>query len=395
MQMQSNRCLQKVVDQWRGTRVNIWAGAPSQRQRVYKGNQTKRNEAIRPFWNSLVIFFSSTLSISQTLVSFPSTRGINTNKMQSERDNKGSVSRSRGLLDSFRGFGSRRSMFPSLFGGRDPFDDPFFNHPIGSMFESSIFGPSSVSSDTPESGRANEISVEELNSDGEGGDDIVTGDERDNCGKQSVSSKEPSVEHPDDVLDEERKSKDVTYRNDRNKVEGTQTQVRGLSFQTCRVTYGGVDGAYYTSTRTRRAGSDGVVLEEAKEADKTTGQATHRISRGLYDKGHSVTRKLKSDGKVDMLQTLHNLNEDELPGFEEAWTGNVGGHLPGWRHEFDMHGNTSSSTSREESRGEAFSGVGLLPSSEHVQSSRGMESDNATKTTSDGRTKRVVRINIE
>ncbi|TQD84800.1 hypothetical protein C1H46_029648 [Malus baccata] len=361
--------------------------------------------------------------------------------MQSERDNKASVSRSRGLLDSFRGFGSRRSMFPSLFGGRDPFDDPFFNHPIGSMFESSIFGPSSVSSDTPESGRANEISVEELNSDDEGGDDIVTGDERDNCGKQSVSSKEPSVEHPDDVLDEERKSKDVTYRNGRNKVEGTQTQVRGLSFQTCRVTYGGVDGAYYTSTRTRRAGSDGVVLEEAKEADKTTGQATHRISRGLYDKfngtgfyaivrhysfqpilfletatnydlflycivqfvavishifcGHSVTRKLKSDGKVDMLQTLHNLNEDELPGFEEAWTGNVGRHLPGWRHEFDMHGNTSSSTSREQSRGEAFSGVGLLPSSEHVQSSRGMESDNATKTTSDGRTKRVVRINIE
>lgn len=57
---------------------------------------------------------------------------------------------------------------------------------------------------------------------------------------------------------EERKSKDVTYRNDRNKVEGTQSQGRGLSFQTCRVTYGGVDGAYYTSTRTRRAGSDGV-----------------------------------------------------------------------------------------------------------------------------------------
>jgi hypothetical protein len=27
-----------------------------------------------------------------------------------------------------------------------------------------------------------------------------------------------------------------------------------------------------------------VVVEESKEADKTTGQATHRISRGISDK---------------------------------------------------------------------------------------------------------------
>lgn len=56
----------------------------------------------------------------------------------------------------------------------------------------------------------------------------------------------------------DRKSKDVTCRNDRNKVEGEQSQGRSFSVQTCRVTYGGVDGAYYTSTRTRRAGGDGV-----------------------------------------------------------------------------------------------------------------------------------------
>ncbi|RXH87387.1 hypothetical protein DVH24_034287 [Malus domestica] len=91
-------------------------------------------------------------------------------------------------------------MFPSLFGGRDPFGDPFFSLPIGSIFESSMFGPSSRSSDTPESGRANKISVEELNSDDEGGEDKVTGDERDNIGKQSVLGKEPSIEHPDDVF---------------------------------------------------------------------------------------------------------------------------------------------------------------------------------------------------
>ncbi|BFG21737.1 hypothetical protein CerSpe_080110 [Prunus speciosa] len=311
--------------------------------------------------------------------------------MQSERDIRDGVSRSRDLSDSFQGFGSRRSMFPSLFGGRDPFDDPFFSRPLGSMFESSIFGPSAASSGTP-CGRANELLVEELNSDDEGGEDKVTEDGRDNCGKQSVSSKEPTIEHPDDVVDD-RKSKDVTCRNDRNKVEGEQSQGRSFSVQTSRVTYGGVDGAYYTSTRTRRAGSDGVVLEESKEADRTTGQATHRISRGLHDKGHSVTRKLKSDGKVDMLQTLHNLNEDELPGFEEAWTGNVKGHLPGWRGEFNMHGNAGSGSRQQ--NGNAFWGAGLLPSAEQVQSARGNGSDNATRDTSDGRTKRVVRINID
>jgi hypothetical protein len=29
----------------------------------------------------------------------------------------------------------------------------------------------------------------------------------------------------------------------------------------------------------------------------------------LLTQGHSVTRKLNSDGKMDTLQTLHNLNE--------------------------------------------------------------------------------------
>ncbi|KAI5017511.1 hypothetical protein ZWY2020_042399 [Hordeum vulgare] len=36
------------------------------------------------------------------------------------------------------------------------------------------------------------------------------------------------------------------------------------------------------------------------------------------------------DGKVDSTQILHNLNEDELRGFEESWKGNAGQHLPGW-----------------------------------------------------------------
>lgn len=81
-----------------------------------------------------------------------------------------------------------------------------------------------------------------------------------------------------------------------------------------------------------------MVVEESKEADKTTGEATHRISRGINDKvidytvdvllhslnfrcvlnlrllvwciqGHSVTRKLNSSGGVESTQTLHNLDE--------------------------------------------------------------------------------------
>lgn len=135
------------------------------------------------------------------MLGFSVSRRINTTNMQSERDIRDGVSRSRDLLDSFQGFGSRRSMFPSLFGGRDPFDDPFFSRPPGSMFESSIFGPSAASSGTPENGRANELLVEELNSDDEGGEHKVTEDGRDNCGKQYVSSKEPTIEHPDDVVD--------------------------------------------------------------------------------------------------------------------------------------------------------------------------------------------------
>lgn len=56
----------------------------------------------------------------------------------------------------------------------------------------------------------------------------------------------------------EKKGKSVTDRGDFNKVQGTRPQARSVSVHTSRVTYGGVDGAYYSSTRTRRAGGDGV-----------------------------------------------------------------------------------------------------------------------------------------
>ncbi|RWW09370.1 hypothetical protein GW17_00027136 [Ensete ventricosum] len=79
------------------------------------------------------------------------------------------------------------------------------------------------------------------------------------------------------------------------------------------VTYGGPNGAYYASST--------VIVEESKEADGTNGKATHRISRGIGHKvciltilvvllmGYTVARKLSVDGRVDMSQTFHNLNE--------------------------------------------------------------------------------------
>ncbi|GAV92207.1 hypothetical protein CFOL_v3_35588, partial [Cephalotus follicularis] len=293
------------------------------------------------------------------------------------------------LFGGFRGFGNfgfHRSMMPSLFGGRDPFDDPFFTRPFGSMFESSMFGPRSASADRLQLDGEKGIVIEELNSDGEGEEDKGTEAEKYIHQKNSGSGKEPSVEHPDDNVDE----RDVDgVRNDHNRVVESQPQSHSVSFKTCQVTYGGVDGAYYTSTRTRRTGDDGVVVEESKEADKTTGQAAHRISRGINDKGHSVTRKLNSDGKVDTVQTLHNLKEDELAGFEETWKGNVKGNMHHWNRGFGMHSNSGSSSSEHN---EKTWGGWLLPSKEQVRNAVDHE---ARTNSSGGRTKKVVRINIE
>lgn len=88
--------------------------------------------------------------------------------------------------------------------------------------------------------------------------------------------------------------------------------------------------------------------------------------------GHSFTRRLNSDGKVNTVQALHNLNEgdfffnsffsgymiifffaslcfllvtqfhplsaDELGSFEESWKGKAKKHLPGWDEGLNMNG---------------------------------------------------------
>ncbi|KAJ4952960.1 hypothetical protein NE237_029792 [Protea cynaroides] len=340
------------------------------------------------------------------------------------------MQRGRGVRDDFGdpfagfgGFGSHGSLIPSLFGGRDPFDDPFFTRPLGgmsgpsmfgpSMFGPSMFGPSMFGSrgsffgdspafgpsgvieqEPPQANRSEGPIIKELNSDDE---EVEEADEKekssmgkkDNSRKHSRSSNEPYVEVPDDE-DEGRRNKQVQHRNDYNRFDRAQPQSRSFSFQSSTVTYGGVDGAYYSSSTTRRTGGDGVMIEESKEADTTTGRATHRMSRGLHDKGHSLTRKLNSDGKVDTMQTLHNINEDELAGFEEAWTGNAGKHLPGWSGEFNMPANIGATGSGLNSRA-TYGGRGQR----QIGGSE-MEFDGGFRpSTSQGRARSSTRINID
>ncbi|KAE9610742.1 hypothetical protein Lal_00021260 [Lupinus albus] len=284
-------------------------------------------------------------------------------------------------IDESRGFGLHRNVMsmPSIFGGKDPFDDPFFTH-------NTMFGQRTMQSTSREKG----IVIEELASDDEGSNHFPQyGNNQDFV--------EPSIEHPDDNdndhdhdhVNAERKNSDVTYKNDHQKIE--PSKAHKFSSQTSRVTYGGVDGAYYTSTRTTRIGVDGVVIEENKEANSTTGQATHRITRGIKDKVHSVLKKLDSDGKVDTSHTLQNLSEEELAGFEEAWKGNNIGQLPGWKGGYAVHRNEGSG-SGEKNRNQVWA---PLPSFGHAGIATGFASNYETGTNASGGTKKVVRINIE
>ncbi|XP_048320311.2 uncharacterized protein LOC107430250 isoform X2 [Ziziphus jujuba] len=278
----------------------------------------------------------------------------------------------------FGGFGGRGSLMSNFFGGRgDPFDDPFFTRPFGGMFDSSFFGPSIgmnpfaemhpsgfLEQQPPEPKRSRGPIIEELNSDDENEDDK---EKRENPKKHARTSNEPYIEVPDDEI-EGRKNEQLLYRNEYNRSSDMQSQpqTRSFTFQSSTVSYGGANGTYYTSSNTRRTGSDGLTFEESKEADTATRQASHCVSRGLRNKGHSVTRKLNSDGKVDTRQTLHNLNEDELGHFEETWKGNAQKYLPGWTGNLGGYENAGGSSSGYNPQAQ---GGWALPSTEQSQHS--------------------------
>ncbi|KAL8114490.1 hypothetical protein AgCh_021373 [Apium graveolens] len=246
------------------------------------------------------------------------------------------------LFAGFGGFGGHQSLASSFFGGRDPFDDPFFNRPFGGMlgpmmnadpfnmgfpminnhhFGFPTHGPLMNASQSPGAYRSKGPIIEELNSD----DEVVEDEEK----KHALKKHCRSNEGPSEI---EERRKQLQGGNNFNTLNNSRPNSRSQSFtfQSSSVTYGGSDGQYYTKSRSMRTGSDGLTIDETKEADSATGRASHKLSRGIYDKGHTVSRNLQSDGRVDTKQILHNINEDELVGFEEAWKYNAGKHLPGW-----------------------------------------------------------------
>ncbi|XP_042048340.1 uncharacterized protein LOC121794302 [Salvia splendens] len=302
--------------------------------------------------------------------------------MQSDREKVREESRAAGRqLDTFDNIGFHGSMFPSIFGGKDPFDDPFFSRPHGALFGSHKISSGNPGNVQPMS-RSKGLVIEELDSDAE--------DEENDVRSPSWENNNPLVEHPDDQDDDygksPRKQRDVSSSANQIKVEPEKPRSHSVSFQ--KVTYGGINGSYYTATTSRRTGSDGVTWEESKQADRTTGQAAHKVSRGIHDKGHSVTRKLGSDGKVESVQTLQNLNEDELDSFEKAWGGN---HFRGRNDSFDFPNISGMHSNRLGPLAAWGSLSDPLRELSHTNRLRSFNQEQPTR----GRPKKVVTINIE
>lgn len=236
-----------------------------------------------------------------------------------------------------------------FFGGKDPFEDPFFSDPYGGMYY-----------DQTEIGnRSKEVTIEELDSDGNP------------LNPPSEPSKDVAVRDPN------REKTNGKNPNSQN-ANGSKT----FSYQ--RVSYGGINGTYYTASVTRKAASDGVVFMEINEEDKTVGEALNTVSRGVRNKGHSATTRCASDGKVDTMQTLHNLNEDELPGFEETWKSSSQSLPPDWTNGPNLLENAGFGDSRWGGWWPNWGSL-MLPSTDPT----------STDAEPSGGRKKVVRINVE
>ncbi|KAK6140990.1 hypothetical protein DH2020_025257 [Rehmannia glutinosa] len=160
----------------------------------------------------------------------------------------------------------------NFFGGKDPFDHPFFTQPFGGLFggKSPFDAPFFTNTFDDLSVSRKQITIEELNPEDDGG-------------HNALQDNKPSKK---------------------------------------------------------------VFLTEIQEEDKTVGQSLHTISNGMHDKGHSVAIKQFPDGKVDSMQTLHNLQEDELTGFQENWKMKADKVLPGCNDGFNLIENTAVNKNR-------------------------------------------------
>ncbi|CAI9772499.1 unnamed protein product [Fraxinus pennsylvanica] len=108
----------------------------------------------------------------------------------------------------------------------------------------------------PQPNRSNGPIIEELNSDDENEGNESEKNKNNNPRKHERSSNEPFVEDPDDEASE-KKSKQMASRNDFNQMQNVRLrpQTSTFTFQSSSVTYGGANGAYHSSSRTRRTES--------------------------------------------------------------------------------------------------------------------------------------------
>ncbi|RZS08841.1 hypothetical protein BHM03_00039864, partial [Ensete ventricosum] len=120
-------------------------------------------------------------------------------------------------FSGFGGFGRPGSLMSSFFGGRDPFDDPFFTQPFGSLMGPSMLGPSmfagrgSLFGETSNAGFLEQVPpvnkskgpiIQELSDDdddGGGEGEKADKEQKENPRKHSRTSKEPFVQDPDEV----------------------------------------------------------------------------------------------------------------------------------------------------------------------------------------------------
>ncbi|CAM6126064.1 unnamed protein product [Calypogeia fissa] len=280
------------------------------------------------------------------------------------------------------GFGGRPgSLLTNMFENDPFFSDPFFSRTFGAPFGAGgIFGPSGIfNSDifgvgqhqghgefleqrpytSPAEGNRRNIQIEGSRRGGVKIEELP--DDHDIVGAgQSNSNEEPIVEHPED---DDEKTETFRYqpRSDqlassrsqsRRQTQSAYNPVRTYSFQSSSVVYGGSNGQYYSSQTRRRQGPDGVIEEEHQEKDTTSGMESHRLSHGLHERGRSMTRKRNAEGREEKLETLHNLEEDEVQDFERTWETMAEKSLPKW--------NKSSSSQRLGSSSKSYP---ALPSS--------------------------------
>lgn len=186
-------------------------------------NQDKFGRAIEPLFYSVSLVFVRepvivfvNLSIELLISYLKFLRNLYLQKMQGGRPGRDNFF---GFGDPFAGFGGLRtpgSLISSIFGGRDPFDDPFFTQPFGAMMGPSLLGQSIfgargnpfgdltyggfLEDPAPRPKRSRGPIIEELSSDDEEQNEKDGVEKEENARKRYNLGKEPFIEEPEEEM---------------------------------------------------------------------------------------------------------------------------------------------------------------------------------------------------